>query len=105
MVEEDYKQCSKCMRLKPIDEFRYLVAQGRYQSACLDCERSYARERRSKLQKRGKQPKQTGEVLDKKRAYAVRAILNYIDKYGEEIIKDAKKQRKRALRAQEKDAR
>ena len=42
MIQET-KVCSKCFKEKPIDAFRWLNIQGRYQARCKKCEREYMR--------------------------------------------------------------
>lgn len=42
MIQET-KVCSKCSKEKPIDSFRWLNTQGRYQAQCRECEREYSR--------------------------------------------------------------
>lgn len=42
MIQET-KVCSKCFKEKPIDSFRWLNTQGRYQARCKECEREYSR--------------------------------------------------------------
>ena len=42
MIQET-KVCSKCFKEKPIDAFRWLNTQGRYQARCKKCEREYMR--------------------------------------------------------------
>ena len=42
MIQET-KVCSKCFKEKPIDAFRWLNTQGRYQARCKKCEREYTR--------------------------------------------------------------
>ena len=42
MIQE-IKVCSKCLKEKPIDAFRWLNTQGRYQARCKKCEREYMR--------------------------------------------------------------
>lgn len=99
MSDEELKQCSKCLRVKPIDEFRYLTAQGRYQAQCLECERKYALNRRNRLLHR------VDKLYEKKRSYAIRTIINFIETFGEGVIEDAKRQRNQAPWMQRKDAR
>ena len=43
MIQET-KVCSKCGKEKPLDSFRWLYTQDRYQSRCKECEREYSRE-------------------------------------------------------------
>lgn len=42
-MTQETKVCSKCFKEKPIDSFRWLNTQGRYQARCRDCEREYSR--------------------------------------------------------------
>lgn len=42
MIQET-KVCSKCLKEKPLDSFRWLNVQGRYQAKCRECEREYTR--------------------------------------------------------------
>ena len=42
MIQET-KVCSKCLKEKPLDSFRWLNTQGRYQARCRECEREYSR--------------------------------------------------------------
>lgn len=42
MIQET-KVCSKCLKEKPLDSFRWLNVQERYQAKCRECEREYTR--------------------------------------------------------------
>lgn len=42
MIQET-RICRKCFKEKPLDSFRWLNTQGRYQSQCKECEREYMR--------------------------------------------------------------
>ena len=42
-MTQETKVCSKCSKEKPIDSFRWLNTQGRYQAQCRECEREYSR--------------------------------------------------------------
>lgn len=42
-MTQETKVCSKCFKEKPIDSFRWLNTQGRYQARCRECEREYSR--------------------------------------------------------------
>lgn len=43
-MTQETKVCSKCGKEKPLDSFRWLYTQDRYQSRCKECEREYSRE-------------------------------------------------------------
>lgn len=38
---ENKRKCSMCGESKPIDSFRFMKSQNRYNSYCKDCERWY----------------------------------------------------------------
>ena len=42
-MTQETKVCSKCFKEKPIDSFRWLNTQWRYQARCKECEREYSR--------------------------------------------------------------
>lgn len=42
-MTQETKVCSKCFKEKPMDAFRWLNTQGRYQAQCRECEREYSR--------------------------------------------------------------
>lgn len=46
--ETEPKVCTRCGKLKPIDEFRYMVMTNRYHSWCKHCEKTYIREYQKK---------------------------------------------------------
>lgn len=86
MIELDTKVCSKCLKCKDTEEFRFLASQGRYLSHCKVCEREYAQHRAQ-----GRTPEQRAVIKQQARKrYAIRAIGHYIDKYGEAICEEAK---------------
>lgn len=72
------KLCTKCKTEKGTDEFRYLVAAGRHHSWCKQCERESQRKKHV-AQNKARSAK----------SYAIRAIRNYVARYGKDIIEEA----------------
>lgn len=74
-----YKVCTRCKMEKEIGQFRLLVAAGRHHSWCKACESAA---HKANNQNRGK-------VVYDPRRYAVKAIRNYVAKFGKDIIEEA----------------
>lgn len=72
------KLCTKCKTEKGTEEFRYLVAAGRHHSWCKQCERESQRKKHV-AQNKARNAK----------SYAIRAIRNYVARYGKDIIEEA----------------
>lgn len=83
-----FKRCSKCGEHKSLSNFRLLIAQGRYASWCSECERLYQRGRQAHTTEQ--------DAIKQRRRYAVKAIVRYIDQYGDDIIQEALSAAKKA---------
>ena len=68
MIQET-KVCSKCLKEKPLDSFRWLNTQGRYQARCRECEREYSRKCKNSI------------PVDKRAEYAVTHKLKQISAF------------------------
>lgn len=82
------KQCTTCHQSKSLDEFRYLTAQRRYMSTCKQCEKAY---HKANYMRAKNELDPIGRKVTVRRAYAVRAIRNYIATFGKEILDEAQK--------------